>query len=384
MAGLILRNGTYYAIFSVNGKQIRKTTKIPEKPNGSTGTMTARQLRSLAQQTAEGMERAAKGNTAALEATIAALEALTDKKKCPTCAEFFTEYQSKKPHLKNLPRALDSFARLMPRAYALPLNSVTPAMAEDYVQKSLDEVSGSTVDRRLADLTAVWNRALREGLISKNPFTGIRVPKWSIQPHEREPFSREDLKIILTTFPGEWPDMVATCLLLGGLRLSETAALKWAQVDEQQQLLRLQTSKTKRRMVKPIIPPLKKILARRKIAHGETSPYIFPYAGAVLDCNGGTSSKLSLEFSELCRDAGISKKMPSAATGEKVHSLTDKTFHSLRTTATTFLLDLGTPAELVRYIVGHDDKEIERRHYYKPSPESSGAAIAAMARALGI
>ena len=76
--------------------------------------------------------------------------------------------------------------------------------------------------------------------------------------------------------------------------------------------------------------------------------------------------------------------MPSAATGEKVHSLTDKTFHSLRTTATTFLLDLGTPAELVRYIVGHDDKEIERRHYYKPSTEASGAAIAAMARALGI
>lgn len=384
MAGLIIRNGTYYAIFSLNGKQIRKTTKIPEKPNGGTGTMTARQLKALALQTAEGMERTAKGNAAALSAAIAALEAFGGKATCPTVAAYFKTYQAQKPNLKNLPKALDSFARLMPKAMTLPLDSVTAAMAEDYVQKALDEVSGSTVDRRLADLTAVWNRAIREEICKKNPFTGIRVPKWAIQPHERAPFTRDELKIILTTFPGEWPDMVASCLLLGGLRLGETACLKWDQVDFFQNLLRLQTSKTKRRMVKPIVAPLQKILARRRAAHGETSPYIFPYAGAVMDCNGGNSSKLSLEFGKLCREAGISRKLDSACKGEKVHKLTDKTFHSLRATATTFLLDLGTPAELVRYIVGHDDAEIERRHYYKPSPETSGTAISAMAAALGL
>ena len=111
---------------------------------------------------------------------------------------------------------------------------------------------------------------------------------------------------------------------------------------------------------------------------------MFPYATARFMCAGNSTSKLSIEFSDLCREKGISRKMESYATGTKVHKLTDKTFHSLRATATTFLLDAGTPAELVRYIVGHDDPEIERRHYYKPSPETEAGYMSALAEQLGL
>lgn len=64
--------------------------------------------------------------------------------------------------------------------------------------------------------------------------------------------------------------------------------------------------------------------------------------------------------------------------------MTDKTFHSLRSTATTFLLDLGTPAEMVRFIVGHDDPEIERRHYLKPSAEMVSKYMGVLAEKLGL
>lgn len=385
MAGLIERGNTYYAVFYQNGKQIRVSTKVHVKPTVRDGQMTGRMLRQLAQQTADAMERGAKGEISTRQA-LQAVRAMMSLSKLPKVEDYFAKYEkrAKEKGLKYASTALKTFLKLMPHCASLPLDGVTQAMAEEYVEKALDEVSGSTVDRRLADLSACFNLAIKEELIDRNPFRGVRVPKWSLQGHERQPFSRDDLEKILSTFPGEWPDMVATCLLLGGPRLGDIATMKWEQIDFESALFRMATAKTKRRMVKPIVPPLMVIFRRRRELVGEVSPFVFPYAGAMYKCTGDKTSKLSLEFGKLCRDAGISKKIDSPQEGEKVHAMTDKTFHSLRTTATTFLLDAGTPPELVRYIVGHDDPEIERRHYYRPNPETEAKYITALAGVLGI
>ena len=384
MAGLIERGNTYYALFYQNGKQVRVSTKVHVQPTGRDGQMTAKMLRKLAQQTADSMERGAKGDISTRQA-LQAVRLLMGHSKLPTVEAYMTEYAKKAQNkgLKYAGTALKTFLRLMPHCAGLPLDGVTRAQAEEYVERALQEVSGSTVDRRLADLSACFNLAIKEELIDKNPFRGVRVPKWEMQAHERQPFTREDLWKIFTTFPGEWPDMVAACLLLGGQRLGDVATLKWSQIDFEAGLIRLTTKKTKRPMLKPLVPPLRAILLRRS-AYVGSSEAVFPYATARFMCAGNSTSKLSLEFSDLCREKGISQKMESYASGTKVHKLTDKTFHSLRATATTFLLDAGTPPELVRYIVGHDDPEIERRHYYKPSPETEAGYMSALAEQLGL
>lgn len=385
MAGLIERGNTYYALYYQNGKQVRVSTKVHVKPTARDGMMTAKQLRKLAQQTADSMESGAKNDLSARQA-IEAVRALLTRKKLPTVRAYFEQHEKRcrEKGLKYAGTSLKSFLRLMPQCADLPLDGVTRAMADDYVEKALDEVSGSTVDRRLEDLSACYNQAIKEEFIEKNPWRGCRVPKWEMQPHERQPFSREDLLTIFSTFPGEWPDMVAVCLLLGGQRLGDVATFTWEQVDLEAGLIRLKSGKTKRPMRKPIVLPLRRILERRSKEIGEASLNIFPYAAARVACAGGKTTKISNEFAEMCRSAGISKKMDSPSSGTKVHKMTDKTFHSLRSTATTFLLDAGTPAELVRYIVGHDDKEIERRHYYKPNPETEAKYISELARLVGM
>ena len=384
MAGLIERGNTYYALFYQNGKQIRVSTKVHVTPTARDGLMTAKQLRKLAQQTADSMESGSKNDFSTRQA-IEAVRAHLTRKKLPSVAAYFEQHTARAQTrgLKYAGTSLKSFLRLMPHCADLPLEGVTRAMAEEYVEKALDEVSGSTVDRRLEDLSACYNQAIKEELIDRNPWKGCRVPKWEMQPHERQPFTREDLRKIFTTFPGEWPDMVAVCLLLGGQRLGDIATLKWSQVDFAAGLIRITTAKTKRPMLKPIVQPLAAILQRRS-AYVGASESVFPYASARFMCTGNSTSKLSLEFSHLCREKGISRKMESYASGTRVHKMTDKTFHSLRATATTFLLDAGTPAELVRYIVGHDDPEIERRHYYKPSPETEAGYMTALAEQLGL
>ena len=178
--------------------------------------------------------------------------------------------------------------------------------------------------------------------------------------------------------------MVAVCLLLGGQRLGDVANMTWEQVLWGEGMVRLKTQKTKRPMLKPMVPALRKIFERRKYKNGDSFPAVFPYAEARVRCAGGKTTALSLEFSSLCRAAGISVKMESASSATRAHQLTDKTFHSLRSTATTFLLDSGAPPELVRYIVGHDDPEIERRHYYKPSAEREAEYISALAGLVGM
>lgn len=385
MAGLIERGNTYYAVFYVGGKQVRVSTKVHVRATARDGGMSGKMLRRLAQQTAEAMEMGARGEVSARQAMQAVRVFLTQR-KLPTVREYLEKYavQARGRGLTYAGTALKTFLKLMPKCGDLPLDGVTTAMAEEYVRRALDEVSGSTVDRRLADLSACFNLAVKEELLERNPFRGVRVPKWEILPHERKPMTREDLRIIFETFPGEWPDMVAVCLLLGGQRLGDVAGLTWGQVDFEAGLVRLKTQKTKRPMMKPMVPALRGILERRRGAIGEGFEHVFPFSAARVMCAGGSTSKLSLDFSELCRKSGISCKMDSESRGKKIHRLTDKTFHSLRSTATTFLLDAGTPAELVRYIVGHDDKEIERRHYYKPSPETEARYMGALARTLGM
>ncbi len=386
MAGLIERGNTYYALYYVGQKQVRVSTKVHVIPTARDGQLTKTQLRKLAQQTADSMEMGARGMVSQRQA-LEAVRAHLTQRKLPSVREYFAQHEKRcrDKGLKYASTSLKTFLRLMPQCADLPLDGVSRAMAEDYVEKALDEVSGSTVDRRLEDLSACYNQAIKEELIDRNPFRGVRVPKWEMQPHERQPFTREDLRIIFDTFGGEWPDMVAACLLLGGQRLGDIARLSWAQIDFPSNLVKLTSKKTNRPMLKPIVLPLKRILERRKKAIGESSEYVFPYAFARVMCAGGKTSKLSIEFGNLCRQAGISVKMESPSSGKtKVHKLTDKTFHSLRTTATTFLLDAGTPPELVRYIVGHDDPEIERRHYYKPNPETEARYISALAGLVGM
>ena len=385
MAGLIERGNTYYAIFYQNGKQIRVSTKVHVRPTGRDGRMTAKMLRRLAEQTAASMEMGARGEISQRQA-LQAVRALLGGRKLPSVRQYLEQFgqRATREGKRNTEPALRSFLRLMPHSADLPLDGVNRAMAEEYVRRALDEVSGSTVDRRLADLSACFNYAIKEELLEKSPFRGVRVPKWEIQPHERKPMTREDLRIIFETFPGDWPDMVAVCLLLGGQRLGDVATMTWEQVLFEQGMVRLKSQKTKRPMLKPMVPALRKIFERRKYQNGDSFFAVFPYAEARVRCAGGKTNAISLEFSELCREAGISVKLDSASTATRAHKLTDKTFHSLRSTATTFLLDSGAPPELVRYIVGHDDKEIERRHYYKPSPEREAEYISALGGLLGM
>lgn len=332
------------------------------------------------------MEKAAKGTTTAARA-LDAVRAAAGATPCPTVAEYsatWLAWRNAQPgghrSQNNRENSIRSLTRLLPHTAALRLDAVTPALAADYVTAALDEVSGSTVERRLADISAMFNRAVSEGLLPSNPFRGARVPTWERAgqgDRRREPYTPADIARMVREFPGEWPDMLRTCLLLGGQRLGDIATLSWAAIDFENGLVSLNTQKNNKILRKPLLPQLRSLLEKRRKALGsQYGDYVFPYAAWKVTAAGGKTAALSHEFAELCRAAGIAKKIPSTSRAKKAHALTDKTFHSLRTTAVTVLLCAGVPAELVRWLVGHDSAQIEREHYFRPDDAAQTAAMA--------
>lgn len=391
MAWLKKRGNVWAACWiGPDGKEVRKSTRVHVKPEARDGGMTAKDLKKLAERVAEGMEGSALGGLSldlALQAVRAAATGMAVK--VVTLGEFgvkFLESRKEQKSFNNSKTAVESLWRLMPDCGSLPLSKFTSAMAEDYVGRALDEVSGATVDRRLNVLSAMFNRAVREKLIEENPFRGCRVPKWALnESREREPFEAEEIHRIFKEFPGEWPDMIAVCLLLGGLRLGDVATLRWEVVDFERELIKVKDGKNNKPTLKPLIKPLLMILQRRRDAAGGWSKYVFPYAQLRYAQAGDKTSKLSTEFGKLLKESGIrgTSEYDERRAGKARH-WESKTFHSLRTTSTTFLLDVGCPAELVRHIVGHDDPAIERHHYYKPKSEIKQNYLEKLSDMLGL
>lgn len=391
MAWLIQRGNSWVGCWlGVDGKEVRRSTRVHVSPAPRDAGMTAKQLKQLAQRVADGMEGTDKGQMA-VELAVSAVRAVAcgGGGKPVTLGEFarsFLAGRREQRSYNNSSVAVGSLLRLVPGAQDMPLGRFTVAMAEDYVRAALDEVGGSSVDRRLAVIGALFNRAVAERLIEVNPFRGVRVPKWALnEACEREPFTREEVQRMLEVLPDEWPDMVAVCMLLGGLRLGEVALLRWDAVDFSRGLVKVRSYKTNKPMTKPLIRPLRALLERRRVAAGGWSEWVFPYAQLRYAQAGDKSSKLSIEFGKLLQEYGVVEpaKLEFKRAG-RARRFQSKSFHSLRTTATTFLLDCGCPAELVRHIVGHDDPAIEREHYYKPGSEVQQDYLRRLAEFLGV
>jgi integrase len=118
----------------------------------------------------------------------------------------------------------------------LPSNLLLLDKARPAVAKMLEIYSPETVRRNLSDLIAACNWAVREGLIEKNPYAGMKreLPKKSPSKRSREHFESNEIKAILKEFR---KDEVASyyanyveMLALTGFRPEEAIALTWDDV----------------------------------------------------------------------------------------------------------------------------------------------------------
>jgi integrase len=243
-----------------------------------------------------------------------------------------------------------------------PLESITAPDARKWREKLQDEGrAGKTVLAYMKDMGGIYRAAIREGIVSFNPFSALDAIDTS-DSQERKPFTHDEVAALVDAAPTEeWRGLVLVAAFTG-LRLGDASKLSWEAVDLSAKTITLIPSKTKRKKRQvciPIQPDLLAYLMAVTIHSDEPSAPVFPVLSrARIGSRGG----LSETFAEIMGTAGVSRGKPSRVIEEGqdqgVGKITyERGFHSLRHTFTSWLRNAGVSEEDRMALTGHSTRD---------------------------
>lgn len=385
MASLFKRDSSkyWYASWRSGDRKRLVSTKVPIRGTVINGIKeTPSQARARAQIVADGYEAADKEgmHSAKVKTTIATLAHGVATSE-PSVREYLTNYlesrtgQLSRSSIINTQTAFKLFIAHLGRRADNPISTVRRADANAFVSEQIKMVRHGTVRKYIGTISPAFMAAMDEELIDKNPFFRVKVPESStLEEVNKEAFSVEEVHRMLQILPFEWRSMVICCIYMGGQRLGDVATLTWNQIDMEEGVITLKTSKTGRPMRIPIVAPLRQHLASLH----PTGEYVHPITAEKYSRNG--AGYISQQFRKELEYAGIVPKLKSIK-GSRARSVSPKTFHCLRATAATLLHTAGVDAALAREVVGHDSEAVHQL-YIRPDDEQRRAALEKLAEAM--
>ena len=229
------------------------------------------------------------------------------------------------------------------------LTEVTPIEIEGYKVHRRAEVSGATVNRELALLKRMFNLAITWDLfLSANPVrkvkffrefnTGLRV------------VSPEEEKKLLENASPYLQDLIRFALNTG-LRIGETFSLRWSNVDLKRGILTVFAPKTEKLREIPINSETRQVLEAWWLGKKNDVVFYNPETGKpFVDLKAG--------FALACRKAGIK----------------GVTWHTLRHTFASRLVNRGVDIVTVKELLGHSSLSVTIR-YAHTNLDSKRAAV---------
>ena len=138
---------------------------------------------------------------------------------------------------------------LKPQFGQYRLKSLTTAAIQEYInQLKTNGLAKSSVTGILSVLSACYEYAIEPlSYVRENPCARVKLPKFERKPKERYIIAPEEFQRILTRFPEDNPFYLP--LLIGyytGLRISETFALTWEDIDLENRTLTINKTSIKR------------------------------------------------------------------------------------------------------------------------------------------
>ena len=261
-----------------------------------------------------------------------------------------------------------------------PLESLTALDARKWREALLDEGrAGKTVLAYMKDAGAIFRAAIREGLVSFNPFTALEAIDTS-DSQERKPFTPEEVAKLMEAAPTEeWRGLILSAAFTG-LRLGDAARLSWASVDLEAKRITLIPSKTKKKKREVRIPIQPDLLAFFEGVPIHSDKPDAPVFEKLSKINIGARAGLSQTFNKIMLAAGVDRGKPSREAPEEgkatVGRVTyERGFHSLRHTFTTWLRNAGVSEEDRMALTGHSTRE-SHQIYSHASEQAGRDAIA--------
>lgn len=372
MAGIMTRNGVFYAVYKVNGRTVQKSLKIKVE-KGAAG----RKAEQMARQAAALLEQTARGEctiSAAVDAIRSAGRALGAAGNMPSVEEYLQNFrpQAGEKTESNRRRCFRVFLEFLGDAKTMRLDAVTAQTCRDFIAWALKRVSRGTVGLYRSNLAAAFNRAVEENLLIKSPMPRVNMSKEAaaVNPElgtdvtRRKPFSVEELRYMVNRFPAPWCHMVLASFMLGGQRLGDMCNLKWESIDFDGGRVNLTARKTGADISQPLRPALRKCLARLHAVRdsgGNYGEYVFPDMARAYLISAG---RVSATFTAMLRAHGILPPADISPKKGRRRNVAEKSFHSIRHSVVTLSrCNAALTPDMVRAVVGHDSEEIERAYF---------------------
>lgn len=276
---------------------------------------------------------------------------------------------------------------------SLRVCDVKPIQIQDYMS-SLSGLSKGTIALRRGVLKAVFECAVANGVITKSPWNGVRVPRGTYKGHACPP--DETLALIDATWQDHRCGIWALTLRYTGMRREELAALDASAVDFATDTItisaasvlkergRLKETKTEagQRTV-PILKPLREPL--RQFVSGRTSGRLFLSANgdALTDTSFRQAWRSYMRFLNL-RAGGTDKTR--GRNDERGHPtwipakivVQPFTPHDLRYAYATMLYDAGVDVKTAGFLLGHADVMMTMKIYTQLSAKRKATGIDAL------
>ena len=252
----------------------------------------------------------------------------------------------------------------MPSAGEEPINELEKPDISGFRDHVGHQLSATTANHDLKIVRMMLEDAKRDGYIPDNPADGVSTLKKTQNNKKRRAFTMDELKRVMKVASGEWYGLIMFGLYTGQ-RLKDLVMLTWQNLDLEDRVIILETSKTGRVQRIPIASPLLDFIAT--IEAGESSAArLFPQSYSTYKRRlVNSTATLSNQFYDLMVEAGIVKERSHKATGKGRHApraVSEISFHALRHTATSLLKKAGVSAAVVQDIIGHESSAISNQY----------------------
>ena len=213
-------------------------------------------------------------------------------------------------------------------------------------ERLLTEIKYSTVNRELACLKTILNKAKEWGYIDVVP----KIKLFKENNQRVRYLTDEEEKKLLEVSPEPLKSIILVALNTG-MRQGEILNLKWRDIDIKEGLIIIQDSKSKEKRILPMNETVKSVFLNPILSNNKE--YIFEKNGKKFD-----TFYVSHLFEKVVKQAGIK----------------DFSFHSLRHTFASRLVMRGVNLKTIQELLGHKSYQMTLR-YAHLSPEHKKQAV---------
>ncbi|MBL7132382.1 MAG: tyrosine-type recombinase/integrase [Candidatus Omnitrophica bacterium] len=215
------------------------------------------------------------------------------------------------------------------------LYSITTKDVERFKAERIKEVSPARVNRNLACLKSIFNKAIQWDKVEKNPVKGIKMlPEDNKRDRHLE---KEEIARLLSNCSGYIKAIVIVALNTG-MRKGEILGLKWQYIDFRLGIIYLLDTKNKEKREVPMNDMTKQALLKTR--RNPNSPYVF-------------CSENGKKFRDVRK---------SFFTAMKKSGILNFRFHDLRHTFASHLVMSGIDLNTVRELLGHKSLKMTLRY----------------------